>query len=470
MYRVFHPREARPASVRGTFAGTAGLLLWFLFLAAIPLHARVEHKPGFNTFTPDQDIQLGKDAAAEMEKELALVSDSQLNDYINRLGQNLAGFAPGHRYPYRFSLVNAKEINAFALPGGPIYIHTGIILSADSEAQLAGVLAHEISHVALRHSTNQASKAMLAQAPLAILGGILSGGGIGGQLAQLGMGFGLNSVFLKFSRSAERQADQQGAQMLYDAGYDPRAMSQFFEIIEAESGNRGIEFLSSHPNPGNRQTDVMDLIPSLGPRKSFSDRNSEFERMKLRASELADAEPAEQRRSESLEPSQPEEPSRRFQYFNADFFSIGYPDNWDIYGEGTSTLTMVPPQGIIQAGEDALPAIAYGALVSVYEPAQQRGRRLTLSAATDQLIRELQRSNPNLRVIRRSQRSSGRQELLSVTALGQSPIGNESEVNWIATTFRPEGLWYIVFIAPEQDFADWEAVFQQMLDSVRFPR
>ena len=472
MYRVFHPRKARPASARGTFAGVAGLLLWFLFLVltAIPLHARIEHKPGFNTFTPDQDIQLGKDAAAEMEKELALVSESPLNDYINRLGRKLAGFAPGHGYPYRFSLVNAKEINAFALPGGPIYIHTGIILAADSEAQLAGVLAHEISHVALRHSTNQASKAMLARAPLAILGGILSGGGIGGQLAQLGMGFGLNSVFLKFSRSAERQADQQGAQMLYDAGYDPRAMAQFFEIIEAESGNRGMEFLSSHPNPGNRQTDVMDLIPSLGPRKSFSDRNSEFERMKRRASELADAKPAEQRRSEALEPSQPENPSRRFQYFNADFFSIGYPDNWDIYGEGTSMLTMVPPQGIIRVGEDDLQAIAYGALVSVYEPTQQRGRRLTLSAATDQLIRELQRSNPNLRVIRRPQRSSGRQELLSVTALGQSPIGNETEVNWIATTFRPEGLWYIVFIAPERDFADWEAVFQQMLDSVRFPR
>ncbi len=470
--KVSHSRKARPASAPGTFAGAASLLLWFLCLAAIPLHARVEHKPGFNTFKPDQDIQLGKDAAAEMEKELALVSDSQLNDYINRLGQKLAGFAPGHRYPYRFSLVNAKEINAFALPGGPIYIHTGIILSAESEAQLAGVLAHEISHVALRHSTNQASKAMLAQAPLAILGGILSGGGIGGQLAQLGIGFGLNSVFLKFSRSAERQADQQGAQMLYDAGYDPRAMAQFFEIIEAESGNRGIEFLASHPNPGNRQTDVLDLIPSLGPRKSFSDRNSEFERMKRRTTELADAEPAQRPRSGSggLEPSQPEEPSRRFQYFNADFFSIGYPDNWDVYGEGTSTLTMVPPQGIIRASENALPAIAYGAMMSVYEPAQRRGRRLTLSNATDQLIRELQRSNPNLRVIRRSQRSSGRQELLSVTALGQSPIVDETEVNWIVTTFRPEGLWYIVFIAPERNFAAWEPVFQQMLDSVRFPR
>ena len=474
-----HPRKRGLLNAQRTFALATGLLLCFLCLAAIPLRGRVELKPGFNTFSPEQDIQLGQDAAAEIEKEIAVVSDSQLNDYIHRLGQKLAGFAPGHQYPYRFSLVDAEEINAFALPGGPIYIHTGIILAAGSEAQLAGVLAHEISHVALRHSTNQASKAMLAQAPLAILGGIFSGGGIGGQIAELGIGFGLNSVFLKFSRTAERQADQQGAQILYDAGYDPRAMAQFFEIIEAESGNRGVEFLSSHPNPGNRQTEVMELIPSLGPRMSYNGSNSEFERMKRRTAELRDAMPIRRQRPGSGPVSgnagrpQSAEPSRRFQYFNADFFSIGYPDNWDIYGEGTSTLTMVPPEGIVQAGgEDALPAIAYGAMVSFYEPSRPSGRRLTLSSATDQLIRELQRSNPNLRVIRRrrSQSSSGRQELLSVTALGLSPIGGEREVNWIATTFRPEGLWYIVFIAPERDFASWEPAFQQMLDSVRFPR
>ena len=143
-------------------------------------------------------------------------------------------------------------------------------------------MAHEISHVALRHSTNQASKAMLAQAQLAVLGGIFSGGGIGGQIAQLGVGFGLQSAFLKFSRSAERQADEQGAQMLYDAGYEPKAMADFFATLQASSGGGGVEFFSSHPNPGNRQRDVAALIPRLGPSKNFTTGADEFYRMKRR--------------------------------------------------------------------------------------------------------------------------------------------------------------------------------------------
>jgi len=277
-------RTGRPA--RAVLRTAAALL--YLFVAAVsPLRARIEHKPGFNTFSPQQDIELGREVVQDVERQMPVVTDAQLSEYVNRLGQNLSRLAPGHRYPYTFKLIHAKEINAFALPGGPIYIHTGIIAAAASEAQLAGVLAHEISHVALRHSTNQASKAMLARAPLAILGGVLSGGGIGGQLAQLGIAFGVNSVFLKFSRSAEQQADEQGAQILYDAGYDPRAMAQFFETIAKESGGGGsLEFLASHPNPGNRERNVLALIPKLGPTKSFPADDTEFAAMQRRVSDL----------------------------------------------------------------------------------------------------------------------------------------------------------------------------------------
>ena len=152
-------------------------------------------------------------------------------------------------------------------PGGFIYINRGIIELADREAELAGVIAHEIGHVALRHGTNQASKAYIAQAPLAILGGLFGGGGgVGSILTQLGIGFGANSIFLKFSRDAERQADLVGAQILYDAGYDPTGMAEFFEKMEAEGGGRASEFFSSHPNPGNRLEDVADEIQRLGER------------------------------------------------------------------------------------------------------------------------------------------------------------------------------------------------------------
>jgi predicted Zn-dependent protease len=185
------------------------------------------------------------------------------NAYIDALGKALARHAPGEKYPYQFKLVNDKGINAFALPGGYIYINRGILETADNEAQVAGVVAHEIAHVALRHGTNQVSKAYIAQAPLAVLGGVL-GNGVGGVLAQLGIGFATNSILLKYSRDAEKQADLLGTQMLYDAGYAPAAMVEFFEKIQKESKGRAVEFFSSHPNPENRIGNVQTEIVKLG--------------------------------------------------------------------------------------------------------------------------------------------------------------------------------------------------------------
>jgi len=471
MRQRLHLHRRGPLAARILFAAVAGILL--IPGLVLPLEARIEHKPGFNTFSTQQDIELGREAIGEIERELAVVTDPQLSEYVNRLGQNLSRLAPGYRYPYTFKLINAKEINAFALPGGPIYVHTGIIAAATTEAQLAGVIAHEISHVALRHSTNQASKAMLAQAPLAILGGVLSGGGgLLGQLAQLGIAFGANSVFLKFSRGAESQADEQGAQILYDAGYDPRAMAQFFETIGKESGGGGIEFLSSHPNPGNRQENILKLLPSLGSSKSYSTDNAEFQAMQRRVANLAPATPADRTSrppATSSSRRQPDAPSRRFKELSADWIRVGYPDNWQAYGQGTSALTVVPPEGIVESG--SLRAIAYGAVVSVYEPERQAGRRLRIQDATAQLVRDLQQSNSNLRVTRqgRGPRVNG-QESYAVLARGQSPAGDQAELNWIITSFRPEGLWYVVFIAPEGSWSAYEPVFRQMLDTVRFPR
>jgi Zn-dependent protease with chaperone function len=452
-------------------AAFLGVLLALLLSAPGLLEARVQIKPGFNTFSPEQDVQLGQEAIKEVEQQMPVVSDAQLTEYVNRLGQNLAKFAPGYRFPYRFGVINEKEINAFALPGGPVYVNRGTILAAANEAQLAGVLAHEISHVALRHSTNQASKQMLARAPLSILGGLVgSGGGLAGQLAQLGIAFGINSVFLKFSRSAEQQADELGSQIMYDAGYDPTAMAQFFQVIEKQGGSGAVEFLSSHPNPGNRYNDVTRLIPTLGPAKSFNTDSGEFQAIQQRASGLRDSGPVRGQRGTTgpISSRAPAEPSHRFRSIDADGFSVGYPDNWQVYGGGSSTLTIVPPEGVIQANGGSMPAIAYGALVSIYEPVQD-GRRITLQVATDQLLQELQSHNPNLRVTDRARRARlAGQEAFLVNAAGDSPIPGESETNLIVTTFRPEGLWYVVFIAPQRYWGSFEPAFRQMLNSVRF--
>ena len=179
--------------------------------------AQTQVKAGFNLFSPQQDIEIGKQSALEAEKQLQLIRDGRVLEYLNRLGQRLSEQAPGERYPYTFKLVNAAEINTFALPGGQIYVNRATIEAAQSEAELAGVIAHEISHVALRHGTHQASKAYLAQAGLGVLGGLLGAGSAGAIIGAVG-DLGLNTLFLKYSREAETQADVVGAQIMARAG------------------------------------------------------------------------------------------------------------------------------------------------------------------------------------------------------------------------------------------------------------
>src|SRR5437899_741230 len=179
-----------------------------------------------------------------------------------RLGSKLP--AGGVQYPFEFHCVNDKAINAFALPGGYVFINRGVIESADNEAQLAAVMAHELSHVALRHGTNQATKAQAAQGFLGIASGIFGGSTGGALLTELGA-FAAGGVLLRYSRTAESQADVMGTQVLYDAGYDPRAMAQFFEKLEAETkGKNPPEFFSDHPSPDRRVERVDDEIQRLG--------------------------------------------------------------------------------------------------------------------------------------------------------------------------------------------------------------
>ncbi len=221
--------------------------------------------PGWNMFSPQQDIEVGQEVSPDAERQLQMLNNSRVDNYVDTLGRRLAAKAPGEKYPYHFQVVDDRAINAFALPGGPVYINRGVLEAADNESQLAGVIAHEISHVALRHGTNQASKAAAAQMPLAILGGLLGSDSTKAMLVQLGASFAMNSVLLKYSRTAESEADIMGTQILYDAGYDPRAMGQFFQKLEAEQQGSGpVEFFSNHPNPDHRIERVTQEVAALG--------------------------------------------------------------------------------------------------------------------------------------------------------------------------------------------------------------
>lgn len=284
--------SARHETVRGTFSVMRRFLAVCALLAGV-LYAQVrEPKPGFNLFSKEQDVQLGKEAAAQVEKEYEVVSDPALQSYISEVGRRLTASRRASDFPYSFKVVNDASINAFALPGGPMFINTGLIKAADNEGQLAGVMAHEISHVALRHGTNQVSKANLVQIP-AMLAGRAAGGGLLGGLANLGVGLGANSMLLKFSRTAESQADYNGTLILSDAGYNPIEMARFFEKLAAEGGARGgvATFFSSHPNPGDRLRAVEDLVRQLPPRQYRDGDSTAFQRAKAAVGRLPAAKP-----------------------------------------------------------------------------------------------------------------------------------------------------------------------------------
>jgi Zn-dependent protease with chaperone function len=444
-----------------------GLIL-ALAVAAWAADSRTRLKPGWNLFSPQQDIEMGQQSAKEAEKQLSILNNQQATAYIDALGKSLAAHAPGdNKYPFQFKIVNDTAINAFALPGGYIYVNRGAIEAADSENQIAGVMAHEIGHVVLRHGTNQVSKAYLAQAPLSILGGVLGSNSVGGVLTQLGLSFGLNSLFLKYSRDAESQADLIGTQILHDSGYDPRGMVEFFEKIQAESKGRAIQFFSDHPNPENRISNVQHEIERLAGAPPNARRDSpDFHTVKNLMAGLpaprGGARGATNAPTDSRNAGRPEPPSSRMTAFNGNGLQLRYPDNWKQYGQG-SAMTFAPDGGIVNG------QLAYGMMLAEFEPDYHGQGRISLEEATDQLIRDLQGSNPNMRITRSHERiRAGGQPALLSEASNQSPAGGR-ENDWIVTVMQPDGtMYYFVGVAPQNEFSRYTQAFEDVVDSVKF--
>ena len=425
---------------------------------------RTNLKPGWNIFSPEQDVEMGRQVAAEAERELPVLNNRQATSYIDALGKRLASRAPGERYPYQFKIVNDKGINAFALPGGFIYINRGTIEAAQNEAQLASVMAHEIAHVALRHGTNQVSKAYVAQVPLSILGGALGSNSISGVLAQLGIGFAANSILLKYSRDAERQADLLGVQMLHDAGYHPGEMVEFFEKLQAESKGRAVEFFSSHPNPENRISKVQNEIQLLGGASAQmrSDSN-QFQQVKnMMGSAPAVGSGPGVRADRDVRSGRPDFPSTRLVRYNGRDIQFQYPENWRVHGQGNA-ITLAPEGGIVNN------SLGWGMMVSTFEPEYDWNDNITLEEATNQLLNELRRSNPDMRTARRGQRIRiGNEPALSMEMSNASPIGGR-EVNWLVTVLHPNGaLYYFIGVAPQNDYNRYGRAFEDVLETVRF--
>jgi predicted Zn-dependent protease len=436
----------------------SALVLWAPLAAGA---ATSRPTPGFNLFSVEQDIEIGRQSAAEAERQLPLMNNQNVDRYLNGIVKKLAAQAPGAPYPYAIKAVNDAAINAFSVPGGPMYVNRGLFEASRSEAELAGVLAHEMSHVALRHGTHQASKAYLSQAGLGILGGLLGkNGGNTAQIVNAIGGLGLNAAFLKFGRDDEYQADQLGAEIMAGAGYNPVAMADFFTLLRGQQGRdpgKLEQFFSDHPPSADREARIRAQAGSL--RQARSQDVGGFDRTRADLRKLAQrlGQPGTQdsrgQNTRSQDSGQfdvrVDQPSSRFQKFEQrnGLFTIEHPDNWRAYASDSGyAVSIAPDGGVVDIG-NGQQAMLYGVIVNHYAPFQGDSERQgasqersyapyedtarwrgSLADATDDLVRQVIQSNSYLR----AQDGQARQEQID----GQSSYSVSPEA---AATTRWRG-------------------------------
>jgi beta-barrel assembly-enhancing protease len=472
-------------------------LMVALSLVAGVAEAQTKINPGWNLFSAQQDVEIGQQSAMEAERQMPILNDREIEQYVNNIGQRLAANAGGPQFQYRFKVVNASDINAFALPGGYIYINRGIIENAKNEGELAGVIAHEIAHSALRHGTHQASKAYAANAGLQILGGLL-GGKVGQNTAQILNtvgGIGLNALFLKFSRELETQADVRGAQILAASGYTPADMVSFFNTLAKVDTAKKTTWLSHHPAPPDRIARLEKERQLLREPATPTQNTAQLARAQSRLRGFGSAPTMAQiaqggTTSSSGRANNPpmtssstigrvEAPSSSFRTFRnrSSSFEIAYPSNWRVYDSGGFGVTLAPEGGVGTVGGKN--EVVYGAMINHYDPFgntsgtylrdPRRGGGITLEDATNDLVGQVVQSSPHLKVVRGSEQQlklDGK-TALAATLRGVNPNTRINERVTVVTRALPDGhVMYMVFVTPEQEARQYGAVLTSMLKSI----
>jgi Zn-dependent protease with chaperone function len=460
--------------------------------------------PGTTGMNRQQQQQLGLQAMGEVYKQMPVLPDSSPEtQYIQHLGKKLAAVIPPDRsWPYQFHVIPAADINAFALPGGPIFVNLGTITAADNEAELAGVLAHEMSHVYMQHSAKQAPKATVAQIIAGLAGAVLPQSGLG-NLGRMGIQIGAGTMLMKYSRADEAQADSTGAIIMYRAGYNPRAMADFFQKLEQKYGKGGLQILSDHPNPGNRQAAIQQEVRNW-PQKNYITNSNEFPGVKQDASkikaysaqEIANGAKAgtweQQNKQNHVVPAnlpsssnqgsgagsgsgsssgageeatdvsfKQIKPSGNFAQHEGQGYVVSYPDNWKVNGDQNTTI-IAPPSGAAETG------IAYGVVLG----SKPNGGASSLDDDTQQLAQGLLQDNPGMKI-------SGQLKNVDVNGtqgralelLGNSPLQLNGkplpEHDLLVAVPRAQGgLVYLVFISPDRDYNQLHPTYQKMLDSL----
>lgn len=453
---------------------TVFVLMWAMMILPMAVMAQTRIKMPKNKYKIQDDVKIGQQASAEVNQQMPILNDYEATRYVQSVGNRLVSAIPAEfrhsEFDYQFKIVNARDINAFALPGGPMYVNRGMIEAASNEGEMAGVMAHEISHVALRHGTAQATK---QSNPLnqilgigAILGGAILAGEAGAQLGALGV----QAWMTRYSREYETQADVLGSQIMASAGYDPRDLANMFKTIEKESGgSRAPEFLSSHPNPENRYENINREAELLRISPNPIRTTREFERVQSKLKRMPKA-PSMQEIEQNAKNNPRENPmaggkyeasvvypsARVRTYTGGNFLQMNVPSNWEEFTT-ESSVTFAPKGAYGDQG------ITHGGMVGLVKT-----RSSDLGGATEEYVNGVLQGNSYLRTQTNYTRTSlaGRQAY-TITLAGRSPVTGNTEVATVYTTQLRDGtLFYVVTVAPENESSRYYTAFRNMLRSI----
>ena len=453
------------------------LMLVLMFSAAV-LSAQTRVSAPKNNYTPAQDVELGRQAATQAEQQLPIMNDELVSTYVQDIGRRLVSAIPPElqhpEFRYAFKVVNVREINAFALPGGPMFVNRGMIEASRNEGEVAGVMAHELSHVVLRHGTAQASKAAKYEVGAlagAVIGAII-GGRVGNAVSQSTQ-FGLGAAFLRFSREYERDADIEGTHIMARAGYNPRDMANMFKTIEAQSHGSGPEWLSDHPNPGNRFEYITAEAQALRVERPVLD-SRRFEQARTHLATMLPAPTTEQATRKASAGATPsngagappagrvDSPSTRMTAYDVGrVLRVSVPSNWREQ-QSNNQVTFAPQGAYGQSrGQNVF---THGIEVGV-----ARNEVHDLETATNELIDSLAEANPRLG------RPSGyarvtvgnRVGLHTVLTNDSETTGRQEQIAVYTTTLRDGTLLYVIGVAPRDEFRSYEIIFDRVVSSIQ---
>ncbi len=495
----------------GVFSATVSCVTALLFAAApfvSSSQSSLQNSPqtkwsgvrqGFNLFSAEQEIEIGQKSVIAAEKHMTLLSETVVNEYINRLVQTLIARAPVRRLSYQVKIINTRSVDAFAFPDGTIYLTRGTIEATRTEGELSGVIAHEIAHIALSHGASQASKTYLSQAGLGALGGIPEVDVVTKIIGAVG-GFGFNSIFLAYSPEAEGEANALGAHILTIAGYDPREMSNFFQGLRRKSRGDAPKFktfLEDHPESDSPPGDNL-VNPDPKEQRGTQRASADFQRIQnyvaglpqisitggsYRRAPAVIEETAVDRPTINPRIERPSSYSRDYWQPGGFWFQIAYPENWRAYPSGDKLgVTFIPPGGVIEArGQTQL---VYGAAINRYKPIGDNslwtglrrrsfryiGGRGELVEATNDLLDSVLQNNPYLDFVRGSDRRGSNQGsgMITLTLTGRSLLSGRGERVQLYTRELDGGdIVYAIFVAPDDDYGDFRPSFERMLRGLK---